>query len=71
MQVEVKTLLTAKALSKWRHCGTNFHQQAVYSTSIMQVIENKDLGNAPFVAAKAFASLRKLGCVFFTQNCIK
>jgi hypothetical protein len=70
-QVEVKTALTSKSFAKWSHCGARFHNQKVYSTSIMQVIENKELGTAPFVAAKAFATLNKLGCVFFTKNCIQ
>ena len=68
--VEVKKLMTSKTFSRWKHC-VDYYTPAKLTNSMMQIIENGDLGKAPQQVVQAMQSLRKLGCVFFTQNCVK
>ena len=68
--VEVKKLMTSKSFATWKHC-IDHGTPSKLTNSMMQIIENGDLGGAPQVVVRAMQSLQKLDCVFFTQNCIK
>ena len=49
----------------------DYYTPAKLTNSMMQIIENGDLGKAPQQVVQAMQSLQRLGCVFFTQNCVK